>query len=96
MRCNPCTCAGVPGRHYPHPTFKGYALDWCKSFAVDCGQAAADHFCEAKGFDKAMAFEGPEAMPEADGIATVLPFQGSCCSTEFHNCDTFASITCAG
>ena len=86
--------AHAAGRRFPHPIYKGYPLDWCKTFAEDCGQPAADYFCDAKGFGRAVSFEGPEAMPQADGIATVLPAQGSACSTELHACDTFASITC--
>jgi len=77
---------------FPYPKIHGYRLDWCKHWAQECGQGAADAFCQAKGFQKAIAFE--EDSDIGAQSPTYVIGDGKICDQEF--CDGFISITCAG
>lgn len=43
------TCTGAATRYY-FPRLDGQLLDWCATFEQECGQPAADAFCNSKGF----------------------------------------------
>ena len=65
-------------------------LDACRSWASDCGQAAADAFC--RGRDPAR----PDAVRFETGVKnawTAVISSGALCRGE--GCDGFASVTCA-
>lgn len=54
--------AAIPGSmgvRIDHPHYKGIKVDWCASFASNCGKPAADAFCQKVGFEKATDFDGP-------------------------------------
>jgi hypothetical protein len=48
--------AGNPDTHtksYPNPQMNGASVDWCESWATNCGQTGADQFCRSLGFERA-------------------------------------------
>jgi len=46
----------VLGATYNNPTWGGSYLDWCLYYSNQCGQPAADRFCQAQGFSSAASF----------------------------------------
>jgi hypothetical protein len=40
-------------KSFPEPQMNGAAVDWCQSWATNCGQAGADQFCRMQGFERA-------------------------------------------
>jgi hypothetical protein len=75
---------------FNYPTYKGKRLDWCRDWAVGCGQEAADAYCQTKGFAQASDF----AEDSDIGVSspTRLIGTGAICDQDF--CDGFQSITC--
>jgi hypothetical protein len=69
------------------PKYKGKRLDWCKSWATDCGEPAADAFCEYKGYDGSTSFE--EAIDIGN---TKVISSGQVCTDQA--CDGFKKIVC--
>jgi hypothetical protein len=69
------------------PKYKGKRLDWCKSWATDCGEAAADAFCEYKGYDGATDF-----VEAVDIGNTKVISSGQVCADQA--CDGFKKISC--
>jgi hypothetical protein len=75
---------------FRQPMFRGYRLDWCKSWGSFCGQGAADAFCKSKGFSKA---ESWEIDPDIGlRTPTYIIGSGQICSENF--CDGFKYIKC--
>jgi hypothetical protein len=72
---------------YNKPKAGGRRLDWCLTWATDCGKAAADFFCEKKGHDEAKAFKIAEDIGKTRILKT-----GQKCSEP--GCDGFKFITC--
>ncbi len=77
---------------FRYPTINGYRLDWCRKWAQDCGQGAANAFCKRMGFTKAIAFE--EDYDIGTKSPTYVIDDGKICNQGF--CDGFKYITCAG
>lgn len=51
-----------PGdRRYSYPKVMGLPLDWCKRWASQCGQPAADEFCRREGYRRAKSFSKTSA-----------------------------------
>lgn len=73
------------------PKYNGKRLDICVNWGVDCGQPAADAFCQMEGWAGAKSF----AISEDIGASnpTRLIGTGAICDQDF--CDGFTSITCA-
>jgi hypothetical protein len=38
---------------YPAPAVNGIPVDWCATFATNCGQGGADQFCQSQGYARA-------------------------------------------
>ncbi len=68
-----------------HPT--GYNLDWCFTWAAQCGQPAANAYCRNQGFERATGF-----AKRGNGSPTRLLGTGAICSQP--GCDTFSYIDC--
>jgi hypothetical protein len=43
-------CYGAHAVRIINPMVNGYALDWCREYARDCGEPAASEFCRSKGY----------------------------------------------
>jgi hypothetical protein len=78
-------------RTFANPTVKGQRLDWCKHWARECGQPAADLYCRQQGFARAANFTH-DANVGARGIPTLVFGDGRLC--EGPGCSSFGSITC--
>lgn len=80
----------IKGARYTHPKYKGFALDWCRIFEHECGQSAADAFCQYKGHLKAKSWE----KWSNPGVKTMTIGQNSICDPAYHICDSFKYIRC--
>ena len=75
--------------HYSALKHNGYALDWCMTFARDCGKPVADQFCRSKGHKKAKNWK--QSTP---GTQTMTLQQNSICDPSHTRCDSFKFIQC--
>ncbi|WP_417911188.1 hypothetical protein [Candidatus Electronema sp. PJ] len=75
---------------FPSPQFEDKRLDWCLSWAKDCGKAAADAWCKAQGFELASKFEIDENIGKVS--PTKIFSTGQSCDQDF--CDGFKMIEC--
>ena len=74
-------------RRFHNPQVSGVALDWCLTWASNCGKPAADNFCRWKGYSQAAGYR------EAVDIGyTKILRTGKICNASF--CDGFAYIDC--
>lgn len=64
----------------------GVTVDYCLSFATDCGMPVADEFCRLQGFKKARGFDWQYMKP------TKTLRSGETCDADY--CGGFTSITC--
>ena len=71
----------------PNPTVDGYALDYCREWTVNCGQLAADAYCQATGYDYAYSYEVTYNSPPTKTIG-----DERICNASF--CDRISSVTC--
>jgi hypothetical protein len=70
-----------------NPKVGGVALDWCKTWATDCGQPAADYYCKKKGYKKTVGHRKENNI----GYTKILK-TGQICNIS--TCDSFESIKC--
>jgi len=70
-----------------NPKVGGVALDWCKTWAVNCGKPAADYYCRSKGHKKSVGFQKENNI----GYTRILK-TGQTCNAP--GCDSFKSIKC--
>lgn len=75
------------GKVFNNPTVDGRALDICREWAANCGQPAADAYCEKNGYGKAATYRFRNDSPPT----TVLN-GGQVCNQP--NCDRITSVTC--
>jgi hypothetical protein len=84
------TCFKPSTTTFNNPVYNGNRLDWCVSWGTGCGKAAADKFCQWKGFGAATGFQ------IANDIGASSPTRvigtGALCDQGF--CDGFNFITC--
>lgn len=80
------------GSRFESPSVDGTLVDWCRTWAADCGQPAAQAFCELKGFAGAADFK----MAAAVAAKTIIPSTGQTCETGVNNdgCNSFEFILC--
>ena len=78
------------GRRYDYPRARRYRLDWCHTWATNCGRGAADAFCRAKGHSRSSNWQ---MDPDIGGREpTYVIGDGNVCSQAW--CDGFKWITC--
>ena len=80
---------------YPHiqsPTGRYLLLDWCRTWATNCGKAAADEFCHQQHGRKFRALDFGEAKKISARRATMTIASQEVCSQP--NCSGFQYITC--
>jgi hypothetical protein len=72
------------------PKLGSYRLDWCYKWATQCGEVAADKFCQKQGY------EGSSVFSKANDIGGDTPTRvlgsGQVCADDA--CDGFKFITC--
>lgn len=89
-------CAlAVSGAHAEDKTFAKpkqgpYRVDWCYQWANQCGQPAADRFCQSKGF--VHAIDLVEDVNIGALTPTIVQGNGQVCNGP--QCDGFTYITC--
>jgi hypothetical protein len=47
----------APSASFPAPTINGVAVDWCATWATNCGQGGADQFCRTQGYTRAQSWQ---------------------------------------
>jgi hypothetical protein len=47
----------LPGSGFPNPTANGAAVDWCATYATNCGAGGAAQFCQQHGFSGALSWQ---------------------------------------
>jgi hypothetical protein len=62
-------------------------LDWCLTWATDCGKPAADFYCQKKGYDQAVSFK----IASDIGKTRILKTGQKCTEP---GCDGFKFIDC--
>ena len=75
---------------FKKPKLGSYRLDWCYKWASQCGEVAADKFCQKKGFDGASSFS--EAVDIGGDTPTRVLGTGQVCADD--TCDGFKFISC--
>ena len=76
------------GYQYANPTVEGRLVDWCRTFATDCGKPAADQFCAMMGHGPAKTWH------LADTNETIVLGDQQVCSGA-NACRHFTYIFCA-
>ncbi|MCP4319300.1 MAG: hypothetical protein GY789_25775 [Hyphomicrobiales bacterium] len=79
-------------RTFNTPTINGVRLDWCKFFGSQCGEPAAELFCQQNGYTRAVRFSIDPGLG-AFGVPTVVFGDGRLCRAAI--CSGFRAITCA-
>jgi hypothetical protein len=114
--CNGSHCTGFeyitcskddrPSEAFSPPVLKtlsgSYRLDYCKTWARDCGQPAADYFCKIQGFSRAHFWRKDPFVGKSQLITTAL-VRGKLLGKQLRKpllcsgsgCETFQSITCS-
>ncbi len=76
---------------FAKPKSGGMRVDWCYVWGAQCGQPAADRFCQSQSYTKSIDFV-EDVDIGASGIDTVVQGTGQVCHGAF--CDGFTYITC--
>ncbi len=85
--------ANADTRTFPKPKAGPYRVDWCLIWGAQCGQPAADKFCQNNSYLNATDFdEAVDIGASVPPIATIVQGTGQVCNAP--NCDGFSQITC--
>jgi hypothetical protein len=84
------TCKPKPPKKFINPIYRGYRLDWCKTFERSCGQAAADAFCQSAGYSRSSRFIKDNGV----NVQTMCIGNNAVCNPQHHGCDSFKAIWC--
>lgn len=82
---------GGGGVTYNKPKIGGLRLDWCRVWANECGQPAANAFCQSEGHANATSFS--KASNIGAFAKTLVIGSGQVCDQP--DCDGFAWIKCS-
>jgi hypothetical protein len=85
-----CAAAQAAEQTFPKPKQGPYRIDWCYQWASQCGQPAADRFCQSKSFTNSNDFA--EAVDIGALTPTVVQGDGQICNGP--QCDGFTYVTC--
>lgn len=75
------------GTRYDRPTINGVRVDWCLDYATDCGDKAADRFCQSKGHARSLKWE-----TEDGGGRTIIISDSEICRGG--HCTAFKYVIC--
>jgi hypothetical protein len=73
---------------FTSPRINGLAVDYCLTWAQNCGKPAADAFCQSQGFAKS---EGHQVLRDAP--PTIVIGDGAICREPY--CARMISISCS-
>lgn len=79
-------------RRFDNPMFGTYRLDWCETWASNCGKPAADAYCRSLGYNQAIQFEIALDIGATIPTAPIGDTSGRICSDA--SCDGFGAIWC--
>jgi hypothetical protein len=77
--------------HFSLPIYQNYRVDSCRFLNRQCGEAAADAWCRAKGFAKAIDWKIDHDL----GATTPTFVMGDQQLCDHALCDGFQYVTCA-
>ncbi|MGB0085516.1 MAG: hypothetical protein WBP94_09115 [Rhodomicrobiaceae bacterium] len=75
---------------FPRLNPNGAPIDYCLYPAKQCGQPAADAFCEKKNAGKALRFEAGRSYQQTYIMGT----KEFCDAKKYGHCDSFKKIVC--
>ncbi|WP_461475179.1 LCCL domain-containing protein [Pararhodobacter aggregans] len=75
------------GISYPQPMVNGERVDWCRTYGADCGQPAADAFCQRQG-------HGTAAYWRQVPASRTLVLGGMQLCTQQNGCGALADVIC--
>ena len=81
----------TPTKTFHYPTINGHRLDWCRQWATDCGEGAANSFCRSKGYSRAKSWEIDSDIGQHS--PTYVIETGQICNES--SCDGFKYIECS-
>jgi hypothetical protein len=76
-------------QRFDNPQVDGMPMDQCLGFAVDCGQPAADYFCDMNGYPSASDWGIENSPSDTKTLKTK-----EICDTSQWICDKFSFIEC--
>lgn len=75
----------LQSQHFSIPRYNGELVDWCVTWATDCGQGGADQFCRTQGFSHASSWQ------RYPGQRTLVLGDNQICA---NGCDALRDVTC--
>jgi hypothetical protein len=75
-----------------NPTYTGYRLDFCKTFARDCGRPVANMYCRLRGYRGALSYGIAHDIGIPNSRRTRMIGSGHFCNASY--CDGFRFIRC--
>jgi hypothetical protein len=79
-------------RTIEHPDYAGYHLDWCLTWATDCGRPAARAYCKSRGFKDVVNFRKTDRARSA--TKTINGNEVCRTGVNHPHCDGFTWIEC--
>lgn len=80
----------VTSKTFERPSINGYRLDWCHTWAANCGEQAARAWCVSKGFNNAVDWR----QDGVEGLVTMTIGDEKVCELPT-KCYSFTQITCS-
>jgi len=81
--------AAAADQVFDNPSMFDVPIDWCTSAGGKCGSAAADLFCQSKGFAESIKFK-----KQATDDITIYFASGKACTDG--RCEALTQVTCTG
>lgn len=84
----------IETRTFRNPKIKGYRLDWCRFWGLQCGKEAAHAFCRFKGYLRAKSWEidcGPNVFPTYVIETGQICNRAGCCGFKYIECEPITS-----
>lgn len=85
-----CAGGGSQTKTFVNPKYKGLRLDWCYSWASDCGAVAAKAYCAYRGYPLVKSW----GLAENIGSYTKTRVFSTSQVCDGPECDGFSQITC--
>ena len=76
---------------FRYPKIKNVRVDWCRNWGSNCGEPAANLFCQEMGFDRANRFIVDKTTGR-QGIPSLVFGDGRVCNARY--CNAFKLIAC--